>query len=371
MPGQETSTTCPSCGATDQEEAFCANCGAPLLAQTETPVSSDGEHGDPAADKVCPACAETVKAGAVICRFCGHDFRKALAAPSEATEQPASAQPADGSGGQLKWGGLPTEAPSWLERRGQRSLRSSIVWTSALFLVVLVATEFLYFPRFIFWTVACGIMVLGLASTGSAVGAFARAFYPLAVIIFLADYVLGRIALSMRDIPGSFPLDGYRLLAYLGSVSLAFFIVAYLSPQVRKAIRSFTFPNQVINPARLGAVVVVAALAAVPVARSFTGEFSFGVVGITPTAANPFPGYPTTSDVKQYVQDRIDEVAGTAVDLEYLDCEYIFPQAGPPPLWGCSTKATANGETVYLDDLQITGRQDGTFECYDADGVIC
>ena len=28
----------------------------------------------PAAEKVCPKCAEQVKAAALVCRFCGHDF---------------------------------------------------------------------------------------------------------------------------------------------------------------------------------------------------------------------------------------------------------------------------------------------------------
>jgi hypothetical protein len=28
----------------------------------------------PADEKVCPRCAETVQATAIVCRFCGHEF---------------------------------------------------------------------------------------------------------------------------------------------------------------------------------------------------------------------------------------------------------------------------------------------------------
>ena len=42
-------------------------------------------------EKKCPACAEQVKAEAVICRFCGHDFRSGVIAPPPAATPPAPA----------------------------------------------------------------------------------------------------------------------------------------------------------------------------------------------------------------------------------------------------------------------------------------
>lgn len=40
-------------------------------------------------DKQCPQCAETVKVGAAVCRYCGHDFT-ALAIPAREQGKKAS-----------------------------------------------------------------------------------------------------------------------------------------------------------------------------------------------------------------------------------------------------------------------------------------
>ncbi len=34
-------------------------------------------------DKTCPRCAETIKSAAVVCRYCGHEFDKAVGKPSD------------------------------------------------------------------------------------------------------------------------------------------------------------------------------------------------------------------------------------------------------------------------------------------------
>ena len=45
-----------------------ANSRADTAAPEPAPFPGDGDH------KICPMCAETVKAAALKCRFCGHDF---------------------------------------------------------------------------------------------------------------------------------------------------------------------------------------------------------------------------------------------------------------------------------------------------------
>ena len=96
---------CPSCGARDQTEKFCTSCGTlitraednslatstPLATEaardakeeTQSPPETETTARPGTDEKACPACAETVKGAAVICRYCGHDFRQPLPPPSE------------------------------------------------------------------------------------------------------------------------------------------------------------------------------------------------------------------------------------------------------------------------------------------------
>ncbi len=48
--------------------------GKDVVQAPQRPTSRAVTREVPAAEKVCPMCAESVKEAAKVCRFCGHDF---------------------------------------------------------------------------------------------------------------------------------------------------------------------------------------------------------------------------------------------------------------------------------------------------------
>jgi hypothetical protein len=65
--------------------AFLLLIALPRLTPIAVQVSQPDTSFQPAGIKTCPRCAETVKAAALVCRFCGHEFEASPAGPSTQT----------------------------------------------------------------------------------------------------------------------------------------------------------------------------------------------------------------------------------------------------------------------------------------------
>jgi hypothetical protein len=326
------------------DEKFCRHCGLPMSS-----LCPNGHRVEAKAD-FCPECGTPLAAGS------GQPLTPPESSSTQVIEAPA-----------VKWSGLPKSSSALLDRVPRQSLLRASILTLVLSTVLTAVTEVIYFPRIVFWLIFSLIVIFELSSVRTVSTRVLVAFYAVAVGAFALDWIVGRAVFSLRELSGSYPLGGARLLAYLGTVSLAFLLLGYFDPQCRQELRSLILPRNTADPMRVGIAVLIALLALAPVIRSFTGPFSFGVVGFN---ASPFPGYPSTVQVKQFVMNRVNSTYQSGADTDLFDCQYFLPQAGPPPLWHCSIKVIVSGAPAqYHDNLQITGRKDGTFSCYDGSNV--
>lgn len=325
-------------------------------------------HEVRAGAKYCPECGAVVERrcpdghavgqDASFCPECG----KAVDGPTIETSRSVTDPTTGASADRIRLSGLPSSTPWWLEALREQSLVRASIVTLFLAAVLSIAYSFVYTPRFVFWIAFGFVMFAGVASTRSWSLRAVATFYGIALGAFAVDAIIERIASSVRDL-SSRPLSGARLLAYLGSASLAILIVVYFDPARRAQLLHVVAPKNSLDPLRAAAMVALAALALAPVIRSFSGSLQFGVIR---SGGALFPGYPSTGDVERFVLRAVDGVYGSEAETDLLECQYFLPSVGPPPLWHCSVKVTYPGEPpAYYDNLQITGRQDGTFDCYD------
>ena len=122
----------------------------------------------------------------------------------------------------------------------------------------------------------------------------------------------------------------------------------------------------------MGLVAVLAGLGVWLIVGGNDSKSSTTKQGFDPSSM--YAGYPSTSDTQDFVVQRVEATYGPSATTKYLKCAYFMPVAGQPPLWDCSVRVTSQGVDIWYDNLQITGRPDQTWDCYDGsqtDNPIC
>jgi hypothetical protein len=269
------------------------------------------EHAPPApADSLplsCAACGVVMPAGSQFCLGCGTKLSAPTGGemPTSAptTGQPGTNPPTDAapqrtsqpqqSGHReqnqdqenqdtisnhdgLKWA-LPERPPSWLLRLRGTSARQAYAWTIALILAWTLIGAFVYYPRIVHWSSTTLIMLFGLARLNRITIRRLLLFYALAVGTFTLNWTVDVIVSHARNYDWSLSIEMPVLGANLGAVSLAAIVLIYLDPNTRVAIRSVLGSGNSIDPAKALVTLGLVALALIPLIRSFTGSFEFGV----------------------------------------------------------------------------------------------
>jgi hypothetical protein len=287
------------------------------------------EHAPPApADPLplsCAACGVVMPAGAQFCLGCGTKLPTGGEMPTSApTTSPATDAAPQGTSQPQQFGhreqnqnqenqdtvsnhngltwALPERPPSWLLRLRGTSAGQAYAWTIALILALTLIGAFVYYPRIVHWPSVTLIMLFGLARLDRITIRRLLLFYALAVGAFALAAITDVIVSHARNYDWTFTFEMARFGAHLGAVSLAILVLIYLDPSTRVAVRSLVGSGSSVDPAKALAALGLVALALIPLIRSFTGSFEFGVYRTYVDTSDPRSGTYTADQLVRHDQ---------------------------------------------------------------------
>jgi hypothetical protein len=220
--------------------------------------------------KRCPTCAEEIKSAALVCRFCGHDFRSVRSDSLPTTT-------AAGWFARLAAHDVASKRPRWLTKWGRVSLGRALAETAGLLSVDYLTHVYFNYPFLLRLMVTSLIFGWGLVRVASAGPRDISAFAGAALLRgFLSVALTSRLSLIILGYPSDFPippssvLDVFRWVAALG---IATWILLLVDPSLRKnTFAGFRDSSAVA----LGALLVLLGLlGATFLVRGFTSDFVF------------------------------------------------------------------------------------------------
>ena len=173
---------------------------------------------------------------------------------------------------------LPADQSAWLQRPRKFTGLAGVLAGAALWLMWEVATSLVFVPRLLYYAgaLAVGVFVvvrltrLGQRELG-ALGA-------LGVFMFLANVSVRAIVDKSLGYRGpATPPNPLVLLAFVGTLSLALGLRAYLDPEGRRQLGATLGLSRPVDPVRASVALALAAAAVFAVGRAVTGPYEFGI----------------------------------------------------------------------------------------------
>ncbi|MFC5061574.1 hypothetical protein [Actinomycetospora atypica] len=219
------------------------------------------------------------------------------------------------------------------------------------------------YPRWFFWTLVVSAGALAMAKVARLDVAFVMTSTGIVSAWFFVDFWVSTAYQTWLGYDTSqFAMSIPSLVSAVGSIGFSFAMVCLIDEGARAAAVDWVLPDGAVHAVRavLMAVLVIAAF--FPVVRSFSGTSSFTAV-VAARDQVLFPGYASPGQV----EDRFTvDFLRKGAPVSEIRCSYFAPNLGAPPVYNCdATLRFSDGSVVHHDNIQSTGRPDGTFSCGD------